>query len=172
MPPTTFETDKAELLRVSKQWWDANQGLDIPAMRECFPEGMNYLMFNLNGCPYFGIDEKVKLWEHLKTRNVDFAEIDVRVMRLEIRGDTAWIAAEAQSMHRRVDSEEYQVSRIRATEIYHRDDGAGRPTWRMWHFHCSFMPDEDAPRVGFDETFADRGLGGSPLGEPIRYSDR
>ncbi len=168
MPPTTFETDKAELLRVHKQWWEANEGLDIPAMRECFPEGDHYLMFNLNGCPYFGIEEKVRLWEYLKSENVDFAELDTRIMRVEIWGDTAWIAVEAESLRRTVGAERFAPTRVRATEIYHRDDGAGRPTWRMWHFHCSLLPSEDTVRVGFDETFADRGLGGGPHGEPIR----
>ena len=30
-----------------------------------FPKGKAYLMFNLNGHPYFGIDEKIRLWDEI-----------------------------------------------------------------------------------------------------------
>jgi hypothetical protein len=165
---STLEYDRAQILNLHKEWWEANTGMEIPRMRPCFPEGMNYLMFNLNGCPYFGIEEKVELWEYLGARGVDFQALDVRVMRLEVRADMAWLACEAQSDRRSMDDDDYKPIRIRATEVYQRDDGAGEPQWRMWHFHCSFLPDADLKRVGFDDTHTERGLGGNPWGDPLR----
>ena len=67
---SALEQDRQDVLQVHKDWYEANCGLDIPRMASCFPRGMNYLMFNLNGHPYFGLDEKIKLWEWYLTRSI------------------------------------------------------------------------------------------------------
>jgi hypothetical protein len=67
---STYESDKAAILSLHKDWRTANGGLDIPLMRTVFPVGDAYLMFNLNGHPYFGIEEKTALWEYYQTRLV------------------------------------------------------------------------------------------------------
>jgi hypothetical protein len=177
---TRLEQDRQDILKVHKDWWEANCGLDIPRMASCFPKGMNYLMFNLNGHPYFGIDEKVKLWEWYQ-KEIDIPEIgDLRIMKLEIKGDLGWIAAEGIFPLRptgasgtgsetwQIDQTEITRFRLRATEIYHRDDGEGKPVWKMWHFHCSPLPPEDEPKPAFGDTAKDRGLGWNPWGEPLR----
>ena len=46
--------------------------------------------------------------------------------------------------------------RIRSTEIYQRDDGTGRPIWKMWHFHCSPTAGENDARVPFGDSYANR----------------
>ena len=56
------QEDIEAIRKIHRQWWSANHGLVIPKMQECFAP--NYLMWNLNGHPYYGLDEKVKLWEH------------------------------------------------------------------------------------------------------------
>jgi hypothetical protein len=54
----TEEQDRSDILKLHKDWWEANCGLDILRMRSVFPVRDACLMFNLNGHPYFGIDEK------------------------------------------------------------------------------------------------------------------
>jgi hypothetical protein len=175
-----IERDRQEILARHKDWWEANAGLDIPRMANCFPKGMNYLMFNLNGHPYFGIDEKVQLWEWY-TGQLEIAMGDIRIMKFEISGDMAWIGCEGIFPLRaigesgtgsetwKLDGEkEYDPFRLRATEIYQRGDGEGGTGWKMWHFHASPLPPEDEPRPSIDDTARERGLGANPWGEPLR----
>jgi hypothetical protein len=177
-----IERDQAEILARHKDWWEANNGLDIPRMANCFATGTNYLMFNLNGHPYFGLDEKVHLWEWYQ-HELELGRMDMRIIRFELRGDMAWIASEGVVPFRAIgasgtgseswklkQSEEdaWDMVRTRSTEIYQRDDGEGGKAWKMWHFHASPLPPEDEPRPPFDDTARERGLGGSPWGEPLR----
>jgi hypothetical protein len=51
-------------------------------------------MFNLNGHPYFGIDEKITLWKWYQ-KELDIPEKpDIRIMKLTIDGDMAWLGCE------------------------------------------------------------------------------
>ncbi len=172
---STHASDKAAILKLHKDWWEANGGLRVPLMQTAFPVGADsYLMFNLNGHPYFGIEEKTKLWEYYSTRlEVDMPQ--TRIMRLDIDGNMAYLCAEgifparfsdhdANSVRRLEESadSEHHALYVRATEVYKRDDGAGEPVWKMWHFHCSPLPPMDEPRPAFDDTYASRGLGYVP----------
>jgi hypothetical protein len=162
------EQDREEILRLHRQWAEANHGLRIPLMQEVFARGdANYLMYNLNGHPYYGLDEKVKLWEHYKREIAVPEPLPVHDDRIEVRGDTAWIAYEGALPVMDIGQEgggaaEMPTSadllyfRFRATEIYHRDDGEGNPVWKMWHFHCSPLAPQDEPRPGFNDTFGTR----------------
>jgi hypothetical protein len=152
-------------------------------MAGCFPTGPNYLMFNLNTHPYFGIDEKVRLWEHYK-KQVEKPEFaDVRIMRFVVARDMAWIATEGLFPERQVGAEGRGSSqrpidaslpidriRFRATEIYKRDDGAGHGVWRIWHLHASLLCPADEPRPGFGDTSDERGLGANPWGPALRIA--
>jgi hypothetical protein len=176
-----IESDREEILQRHRDWWEANAGLDIPRMASVFPEGMNYLMFNLNGHPYFGIEEKIELWKWYQ-RELEIKMPDIRIMKLEIFGDMAWLACEGVFPLRVIgehgtgsetwttqENEEkpYDPFRLRATEIYHRDDGAGNPKWTMWHFHCSPLAPADEPRPCFSDE-GKRSLGSNPWGESLR----
>jgi hypothetical protein len=176
----SIERDREEILARHKDWWEANNGLDIPRMEYCFPRGMNYLMFNLNGHPYFGIEEKVKLWEWYKNE-LELGLGDVEIMQFQIHGDVAWIASELDIPLRAVgaagtgsetwkleDEAEFTPYRARCTEIYRRDDGEGNPRWTMWHYHASPLPPEDETRPAFTDTARERGLGGVPWEGPLR----
>ena len=91
----SLDDDRKAIYKLHKDWWEANSGLDIPRMAACFPKGaQNYLMFNLNGHPYFGIDEKIELWKWYQGQ-IEIPEIgDIRIMRTTISGDMGWIASE------------------------------------------------------------------------------
>src|SRR4051812_44769014 len=147
-------------------------------MANCFPAGMNYLMFNLSGHPYFGIDEKVNLWKWYQEQ-LDITMPDIRIMKFELSGDMAWIGCEGVFPLRAIgasgtgsetwqlgEEADYDPFRLRATEIYQRDDGAGGKAWKMWHFHASPLPPEDEPRPSIDDTAAERGLGWVPWDGP------
>jgi hypothetical protein len=160
-----LESDRKQILHLHREWWDSNNGLVIPKMTPCFAEGDKYLMFNLQGHPYYGIDELEKLWEFYQKE----VEIDLpitRVVRLEISGDMAWLAAELIFKVRvtgakgvSAESAGYTTAKTRArsTEVYQRDDGRGNPVWRMWHYHASPLPDADEPRPPFGDTARSRG---------------
>jgi pimeloyl-ACP methyl ester carboxylesterase len=110
-------------------------------------------MFNYNWHPYFGIDEKNRLWEYYKASGMRLEPPDVRIMKFEVIGDVGYIANEfevrttmPEDVQHLIDEVqalpppgETMTDRGRATEIYKRDDGEGRPIWKMWHFHCSSM---------------------------------
>jgi ketosteroid isomerase-like protein len=160
--------DVDEILRLHREWWESNENWDIPRMAAVFPApGEEYLMFNFNGHPYFNMREKVALWEWYRDQIDQSGGLDVRVMRLEVRGDTAWLAAEATLQSSQIGSEEWTVDSvdtpwIRATEIYHRDRGDGTPEWRMWHTHISALADPEEQRPGFEDSVRSRGLGWVP----------
>jgi hypothetical protein len=176
--------DREEILKLHRDWWIANIDVNIPLMITCFPTGMNYLMFNYNWHPYFGLAEKIRLWEYYKAPGLHLeGPPDVRIMKLDLSGDMAYIAAEFEittaipkNAKGLIDEQQALpppgqklTERGRATEIYKRDDGEGRPIWKMWHFHCSPLPDPNRQRPGFDDTANSRGeLGWNPWGEPLR----
>jgi hypothetical protein len=171
--PDTDE-DRQDVLAVHEKWWRANVGLDIPSMRECFPSGMNFSMFNRNSFTYFGIEELTSLWQHFIDIGIPpRLSQTVNVVRLEMRGDTAWLCAEL--TYRRGSSDVNQhweegdgdLFGSKATEIYYRDTGDGTPEWRMWHFQSGPLQPWDETRPGFDDTLTQRGLGGNPYGFSI-----
>ncbi len=182
MTPTTSAerhapaADLDEILRLHREWWESNLDWDIPRMAAVFPEpGDEYLMFNFNGHPYFGMGEKVALWEWYRDKVDQDFDLDVRVMRVEVRGDTAWLACEVHLPFAQRDGQPYTIDSvdtpwIRATEIYHRDRGDGTPAWRMWHTHISALPDPDETRPGFADSTNTRGLGWVPW-EPLPVRD-
>ncbi len=52
--------DRASIERIHSAWWAANEGLDVERMTAALAQ--DYLMWNLNGHPYYGLDEKVALF--------------------------------------------------------------------------------------------------------------
>jgi ketosteroid isomerase-like protein len=178
----TLDDDKAAVLKLHKDWWEANHQLIIPLMQSVYPSGDSYLMFNANGHPYFGIEEKTKLWEWYQGQIEVVGFPDVRIMRLTVSGDMAWIASEVVFPMAAVGEagtgsatwdmqSDPDDNRLRATEIYQRDDGDGNQVWKMWHFHASPLPAADEPRPAFGDTGAERGLGGGPGITPLRVTE-
>ena len=157
----TVADDRTEILRLHRDWWDANRNWDIPKMRSVFA-GERYLQFNFNGHPYYGLEEKTKLWQTLDGKLTIPDISDPIRLRLEIVGDVAWLACENVvriELAAGVEAPGIPTTpiRIRSTEIYHRDDGSGGRAWKMWHFHCSPTAGEDDPRMPFGDTYRTRG---------------
>jgi|SRR5215469_3508688 hypothetical protein len=154
------ESDRAEILRLHRVWLESNLTFDIPKMRSVFA-GERYLQFNLNGHPYYGLEQKTKLWEALKG-NLAIPEISDDIgLRLEIVGDMAWLACEnivriETSSGTPPPGMPTTPFRIRSTEVYQRDDGVGKPVWKMWHYHCSPTAPDNDPRLPFGDSFASR----------------
>ncbi len=150
------ESDRSRIMHLHREWIASNTGLDIDRMRQVFPEGSSYLMFNCNGHAYYGIEEKAALWQDLK-EVMDYRMAEEFNHRLEISGDMAWLACEGYAHFNRLqEGGRLAGYHWRATEIYMRDDGLGNPDWRMWHFHCSHHAPDDEPRPGFADTASTR----------------
>jgi hypothetical protein len=173
----TFTKDEQELLDLHRDWYYSNYNVNIPLMRTVFPSGDDaYIMYNLNGFPYFGVDELDTLWRFY-ARTSNFGLATDKVMRVEVDGNLGYVISEGifpVDILRDDDGNDLPeprktVSRFRSTEIYKRDDGAGNPKWTMWHFHCSPAPDGDeAPISKTAAASADnRGLGNTPYSRAI-----
>jgi hypothetical protein len=182
---TNPASDEAQLLRLHRDWYFSNFEINIPLMRTVFPTGeQNFLMFNLNDHPYFGVDDLAALWSYY-ARTGRWGLCEDYVLRVEVSGDLGYVVSEGTFPAWEVKDNkgnplpEDQIidhtTHYRSTEVYKRDDGEGGPQWRMWHFHCSNRPaDDEAPAA---KTAADRaevrGLGNTPYSKGTRteYGD-
>jgi hypothetical protein len=158
----SVEEDIVEVRRVHDEWWDSNRDFDVPRMRACFASGDRFLQYNLNGHVYRSVDELTQLWQ-LIGRSYGIPVLEVIDMRIEVRGDMAWVAHEA--IISRVAKPGAQLPssvlpstsfRVRETEVLLRDDGAGNPVWKIWHHHCSMHAPDDQVRTGFQDSVLTR----------------
>ena len=168
--------DEREIRRVHRQWWESNVGLDVDRMRQCFAPG--YLMWNLNGHPYYSLDEKVHLFSYYKQHLVPTEAPELWDIRVTVDGDMAYVTSEGilpftvtsdegsgsalldaatQLYERRGDQ---ILVRFRETTVFRRGDGFGNKVWKIWHFHASPLAPEHEPRPGFGDTAASRGTQG------------
>jgi ketosteroid isomerase-like protein len=169
------DDDVREIRRIHRQWWESNVGLDIERMRECFAP--DYLMWNLNGHPYYSLEEKVHLFGYYKQHLVPTEPPELWDIRVTVEGDIAYVTSQG-VLPFAVTSEEgsgsavldaavahYQredglvLVRFRETCVFRRDDGDGNRRWKIWHFHCSPLAPEDEPRPGFGDTARSREVG-------------
>ncbi len=167
------ERDAAEIRKVHREWWASNNGLDVERMRRCFAP--DYLMWNLNGHPYYSLAEKVTLFRYYQDHMVPTDPPELWDIRVTVDGDMAYVTAEGilpvtvaseegsgssliDAMAPRYERRGDQVLfRFRETSVFRRDDGEGNPEWRIWHFHCSPLAPEDEPRPCFRDTARERG---------------
>lgn len=163
-PAQNLARDRDQILAVSKMWWDANRKFSIPMMCEAFVGGDKFHGFNLNGHTYFAIGEWVQLWEYLGhvmgPASGSAAMAEPRDVRLVVRGDMAFLTAESTFTVNVLPTSDAQSATLpaagqmakipfRATEVFVREDHAGNPVWKMWHFHCSPHAPEGERRMGF-----------------------
>ena len=176
-------SDEEQILRLHRDWYFSNFNINIPLMRTVFPTGdENFLMFNLNDHPYFGVDDLANLWSFY-ARTDEWGLCEDYVMRVDVSGDMAYVVSEGvyPSYVIKDDDGNLLEERIpmifhyRSTEVYKRDDGEGNPEWKQWHFHCSTRPpDDEAPAAKVREDAADRrGLGNTPYSQGVKtdYSE-
>ena len=158
----SVDDDRTEILRLHHEWWEANRDMDHERMRVCFAHGAATSPFNLNGHPYYGSDDKVELWKAYGQDALTIPDLGPdEHLRLEIRGDMAWLACENVIGVAKTDKVDVAAIpsvpfRVRSTEIYQRDDGAGNAVWRIWHIHCSPSAAPDEPRLPFGDTYESR----------------
>lgn len=143
----SIESIKAEILRLHRLWIDANAGLQGHLLGEVMA-GPKFFNYNLNGYRYNGLAEIQKLWqpEHMGSAFELRVIRNERNLQIEATAEMGWVTAEADvelrmklaqgSGEMRGDGE-IVVMPFRITELFRRDDGSGKPVWRMWHFHCS-----------------------------------
>jgi len=167
--------DEREIRRVHRQWWAANVGLDVDKMSECFAP--DYLMWNLNGHPYFSLAEKQDLFRHYQSHMVPTEPPELWDIRVTVDGDMAYVTSEG-ILPVVMKSEEGSGSatmdgaaphyerrgelvrfRFRETVVFRRDDGRGNREWKIWHFHASPLAPPGEPRPGFGDTAAERERG-------------
>ncbi|GAA4297503.1 YybH family protein [Actinomadura luteofluorescens] len=178
-------SDEEKILRLHRDWYYSNFNINIPLMRTVFPAGeRDFLMLNLNDHPYFGVDDLANLWSFY-ARTGRWGLCEDHVMRLEVSGDMAYVVSEGVFPAWEVRDDEGnplpedqildRTAYYRSTEVYKRDDGEGRPEWKMWHFHCSTRPaDDEVPAAKTEkDTAAARGLGNTPYSSGTRtdYSE-
>ncbi|MEU8250573.1 hypothetical protein [Nonomuraea sp. NPDC048916] len=180
---TNQASDEEQILRLHRDWYYSNFNINIPLMRTVFPVGdENFLMFNLNDHPYFGVDDLANLWSFY-ARTDRWGLCEDYVVRVDVAGDMGYVVSEGVYPSWVVRDDEGNplpeeipvVFNYRSTEIYKRDDGEGRAEWRMWHFHCSTRPaDDEAPAAKTEkDSAAVRGLGNTPYSTGARtdYSE-
>jgi len=173
--PDDPDDDVREIRRVHRQWWAANVGLDVERMRECFAP--DYLMWNLNGHPYYSLAEKEHLFRYYQSHMVPTEPPELWDIRVNVEGDMAYVTSEgvlpvvmksaegsgsatmdgvAGRYERRGELVRF---RFRETVVFRRDDGRGNRAWKIWHFHASPLAPLDEARPGFGDTAADRERG-------------
>ncbi|MDH2400233.1 nuclear transport factor 2 family protein [Bradyrhizobium sp. SSUT18] len=152
----TVDEDREAILKVHRDWWAANYKWDIPLMRTCFPSGAAFLNFNLSGDPYFGREELTAFWDWFKDTPRSKPAV-MHIWRQDVRGDMAYLLCEGN-----FETAEKPDQYLRSTEIYVRNDGEGKPEWKIWHFHCSEMAPQDKIRQPFGDSYASRGVGYLP----------
>ncbi|SNR88880.1 SnoaL-like domain-containing protein [Haloechinothrix alba] len=140
---TDIDKDTTAILAVHDAWFKSNVGLVVEDMLPHFPQGeSNYLQFNLNGFTYNGVADKAKLWRNLAELGVNITRLtDAEPPQVHVYGDVAWLTTEAVAELVMPTSsgtlESSGEMRIRETEVYRRDDGAGNARWTIWHMHVS-----------------------------------
>ena len=157
---SAVEQDRAEIKRVHDEWWEANREFDVTRMRACFA-GDKILQYNLNGHTYWSLDELTQLWETFQGK-FGIPEYETIDLRIEVRGDAAWlthetvirvVVAEGVDLPKGIPAEPF---RVRETEVFFRDDGTGKPEWKIWHHHSSPHAPDDEVRWGFTDTVLSR----------------
>jgi ketosteroid isomerase-like protein len=144
------EQDRADILAVHERWMDSAVGLRIDEMRQCFVQGKHLDMWNLNGHAYFGVDELAQLWRHLQTVYDLTLCCGDSEPNVTIMGDMALVTWERMRMDTKPkDGSPMRHRRMRGTEVYRRDDGAGNKRWTIWHCHYSDRAPEGDRRPGF-----------------------
>lgn len=155
-----IESDRAEIMRLHNQWMRANCGLVLEGMQGVFVGGDRFQGFNLNGHTYHQRSEWEQLWRYLKTVMDITSVSDERIIKFEIRGNMALLSFEsrieasakagagAKSSGMEIPPAPTAM-KFRGTEVYLREDEAGKPAWKMWHCHYSPCAPDSEPRPGF-----------------------
>lgn len=168
-PVMVGPAEDVEAIRAAhRDWWAANFTREMCRRKRSFAP--DTLMFNLNGHPYFGLDEMVQVWAYY-TDNIDNGVPKLWDYRITVCGDMAYLTCEGIFYSRAKTDQGWGTTnvaiaqpdadfagiRFRETSVLRRDDGEGNAEWKIWHFHCSPLPPADEERPGFGDTWTSRG---------------
>lgn len=130
------DEDRAEVMRVTKVWWEANDTLDIPAME---PYWDGRVFFNSNGAVYHGVDEWKQVWRYYGTHFETTVPAELSETTVFISGDLAvvcdegvlrgWRAADVDSASANI----AEPQRVRSTIVMAREGSS----WKVVHAHFS-----------------------------------
>lgn len=169
--------DRAAVARIHDAWWAANHGLDVEGMTRDLAE--DFLMWNLNGHPYYDRDEVTRLVHHYRDHLVPTEAPELWDVRVVVGGDLAYVTAEgvlpvtvtsddgagAALIARMADCYETRADVVRfafrETMVLRRAP-AEPHGWRICHFHCSPLAPDEEPRPAFGDSGATRGRPPTP----------
>ena len=161
--------DEARIERIHRDWWAANEGLDVAGMTAALAP--DYLMWNLNGHPYRSREEAAHLFGYYRDHLVPDDPAETWDTRVTVAGDLAYVTSEGMLPFLVASDEGGQASVVaamgpryersgeiirflfRETMILRRDREAA-DGWAICHFHCSPLAPRDEPRPGFGDTGA------------------
>lgn len=165
------DEDRVVIERIHRDWWAANEGLDVAGMTAALAP--DYLMWNLNGHPYYSRDEAAHLFAYYRQHLVPDEPPEIWDTRVTIGGDLAYVTSEGMLPFHVASDEGGQASVVaamgpryeqrgriirflfRETMVLRRDpESADR--WVVAHFHCSALAPSAEPRPGFGDTGASR----------------
>ncbi|WP_051020669.1 YybH family protein [Nocardia araoensis] len=129
-----LDTDTQEILRLHREFVDANGPLDSTYLRNRVVSGPDEMIwFNLNGSIYTGVDHIAQLWDMLASIMAGEAmSSELRDEHVHVVGDCAWVTY---LNHYRADFGNLGSfnAGMRGTEIWRRDNGM----WQLVHVHFS-----------------------------------
>lgn len=155
--------DKDDVLAVHRLWhsshrdWFEKREEARKQLRRIFP-GEHLHMFNLDGNVYRGAESIVAYWEGLSNVMEILERPTDQDLTIHVDGNTAILTCRFNVKARFAGGPAMEMP-VRGTEMYRRDDGNGKPEWRMWHCHYSSPPPPGPPPGG---------VAGPPAGAPPR----
>jgi ketosteroid isomerase-like protein len=149
----TATSDRVAIERVHNDWWAANRDLDVEGMTRDLAE--DFLMWNLNGHPYFNRAEVNLLVHHYREDLPPTEPPELWDIRITAGTDLAYVTAEGVLPI-------WDAVRFRETMVLRREPGTEHG-WRICHFHCSPLAPADERRPAFDDSGATRGRRGETI---------
>jgi ketosteroid isomerase-like protein len=132
------DADRAELLAQFEAFWDANNTLDIPKLREIWRDREDSVYFNSNGFNYYGFQDWLGIWRYYGPRFTLIKPATLGRVHMIVRQDLAVVTDGAVDRLFGV-SEEVDGPPIashplmRATMVYTREEDG----WKCVHAHYS-----------------------------------
>lgn len=173
-PSEELAEDHATIERIHREWWAANEGLDVAGMTAALAP--DYLMWNLNGHPYRSRNEAARVFSYYREHLVPDDPPELWDTQVNVAGDLAYVTSEGMlpflvtsdegggaavvgAMAPRYEQRGEIIRFLfRETMVLRRDHSAAEG-WLICHFHCSPLAPDDDPRPGFGDTLASRRVG-------------
>jgi ketosteroid isomerase-like protein len=141
---TLLERDAQEIMRLHREFVDANGPLDSSYLRRrvtAIPDEL--VWYNLNGAVYVGQDHIAQLWDMLSSAlGGEAISAELRDERIVVVGYVAWVTYLNHYQADFGDLGNYNAG-MRSTEIWRRREG----DWELVHAHFSaHAPDATGDR--------------------------